>query len=144
MLQIKPLDHFPEGQLSRGTPDSAGLDIRAAIPHPQILHPYSTMKIPTGFCMALPTGYVALIFPRSGLATKHRVTLVNTVGVIDSDYRDEVLVALVNGAVDPFVINPGDRIAQMVIGPTVLVEPKLVEDLPPSDRLGGFGHTGVE
>ncbi|MBR2153281.1 MAG: dUTP diphosphatase [Bacteroidaceae bacterium] len=126
------------------TPLSAGMDLRANVSEPVVLQPMGRALIPTGLFMALPAGYEAQVRPRSGLAIKHGVTVLNSPGTIDADYRGEVCVILVNLSAEPFVINDGERIAQMVIArheQPVLVE---VDVLDETERgCGGFGHSGV-
>ena len=126
------------------TPLSAGMDLRANVSEPVVLQPMARALIPTGLFMALPAGYEAQVRPRSGLAIKHGVTVLNSPGTIDADYRGEVCVILVNLSAEPFVINDGERIAQMVIArheQPVLVE---VDVLDETERgCGGFGHSGV-
>lgn len=123
---------------------AAGMDIRAALPEPIQLKPGQRKLIPTGLKMALPKGYEAQIRPRSGLAYRNGITMLNTPGTIDSDYRGEVKVLAVNLGEDPFVINHGDRIAQMVVAPVTQAVVKEVGDLPETERgEGGFGSTGV-
>ena len=126
------------------TPLSAGMDLRANVSEPVVLQPMGRALIPTGLFMALPAGYEAQVRPRSGLAIKHGVTVLNSPGTIDADYRGEVCVILVNLSAEPFVINDGERIAQMVIArheQPVLVE---VDVLNETERgCGGFGHSGV-
>ena len=124
---------------------AAGMDIRAALEEPITLKPGSRQLIPTGLRMALPMGYEAQIRPRSGLAYRNGITMLNTPGTIDADYRGEVKVLAVNLGEDPFVIEHGDRIAQMVIAPVIQAEVKSAESLPDTDRgEGGFGSTGVK
>lgn len=134
------------------TAGSAGLDLCACLDAPLTLERHAAgaqagqwncAKVPTGLAMAIPEGYVGLIFARSGLATKHGLTPANCVGVIDSDYRGEIVVALVNLGAEDYVIQPGERIAQLVIVP--FAQPALVETgaLSQTDRgTGGFGSTG--
>ena len=130
---------------SYATTGSAGMDIRANLTEPIVLEPLDRVLIPTGLFMELPSGYEAQIRPRSGLATKHGITLPNSPGTIDSDYRGELMIPLINLSRDPFTIQDGERIAQMVVARHELVEWKLVSDLEDSDRgTGGFGHTGRE
>ena len=125
------------------TPLSAGFDLSAAVSGPVTLGPGEIQLIPCGFCMELPPGYEAQVRPRSGLSTKHGVTLVNTPGTIDADYRGEVRVPLINLGKQPFVVERGMRIAQMAIVPLPAVELIEVEQLDETDRgQGGFGHTG--
>lgn len=125
------------------TESSAGMDLRANITAPEVLSPLQRKLIPTGLYMALQPGTEAQIRPRSGLAFKHGVTVLNSPGTIDADYRGEVKVLLVNLSHEPFEIQPGDRIAQMVIARYVRAEWKEVEELSATHRgEGGFGSTG--
>lgn len=125
------------------TPDSAGMDLCAAVTKDTVIQPMDISLIPTGFAMAIPTGYEGEIRPRSGLAVKFGITLINSPGTVDADYRDEVKVAIINLGKEPFTIKRGDRIAQMLIKkvyqPTVIE----VEELSKTERNGGFGHTGI-
>lgn len=123
--------------------DAAGLDLIAAVEAPLTLPPLGRALVPTGFAMALPSGYEAQVRPRSGLAAKHGVTVLNSPGTVDADYRGEVKVILINLSDTPFTIHRGDRIAQMVIAP--VSRARLVETtaLDATDRgAGGFGSTG--
>lgn len=130
---------------SYATTGSAGMDIRANLTEPIVLEPLNRVLIPTGLYMELPLGYEAQIRPRSGLATKHGITLPNSPGTIDSDYRGELMIPLINLSREPFTIQDGERIAQMVVARHELVEWELVSGLEDSDRgTGGFGHTGRE
>lgn len=125
------------------TPESAGMDLYAAVSETLILDPGMRALIPTGFAMALPPGYEAQVRPRSGLALKKGISVINTPGTVDADYRGEVGVILVNLGQDPVEINRGDRIAQMIIAPVVQAQWQIVEDLSETDRgAGGFGSTG--
>jgi len=131
-----PLPHY----MSSG---SAGMDLMAAIEEPVVLPPGGRNLIPSGISIALPEGYEAQIRPRSGLAVRHGVTLLNTPGTIDSDYRGEIRMILINLGEEPYTINRGDRIAQMVLAPVVPGRWQEVADLPETKRnAGGFGHTG--
>jgi dUTP pyrophosphatase len=124
---------------------SAGADIRAAIPAdvPLTLEPGQRAIVPCGFAMALPAGFEAQVRPRSGLAAKHGVTVLNSPGTIDADYRGEVMVILINLGQDAFVIERGERIAQMVVAPVVQPGFIVAEDLDDTQRgTGGFGSTG--
>lgn len=122
---------------------AAGMDLRAAIDDDIILNPGERHLIPTGFAMALPDGYEAQVRPRSGLALKHGVTVLNTPGTIDADYRGEVGVILINHGEHPFHVSRGDRIAQMVIAPCSRVAWKEVASLDETKRgAGGFGSSG--
>lgn len=126
------------------TPLSAGVDLRANIDEPIILQPLQRVLIPTGLFMALPEGYEAQVRPRSGLALKKGITVLNTPGTIDADYRGEVGVILVNLSDAPFEITDGERIAQMVIARHERAEWESVDALDETERgAGGFGHTGV-
>lgn len=123
---------------------SAGMDLRANIDEPIVLRPLQRVLVPTGLFMALPAGYEAQVRPRSGLAIKKGVTVLNSPGTIDADYRGEVCVILVNLSSEPFTIADGERIAQMVIARHEQVEWQPVEELGATERgEGGFGHTGV-
>jgi dUTP pyrophosphatase len=122
---------------------AAGLDVVAAVIEPVELAPEGRMLVPTGFALELPEGYEAQVRPRSGLALKHGVTLLNTPGTIDADYRGEVMVLLINHGSEKFTIRRGDRIAQLVIAPVNHVEIVAVETLGATERgPGGFGSTG--
>lgn len=125
------------------TAHAAGMDLTAAVDEPVLLKPGARHLVPTGLAIALPDGYEAQIRPRSGLAIKHGISMVNTPGTIDADYRGEVKVILINHGDTKFTINRGDRIAQMVIAPVTRVEVVEVEELTETDRgAGGFGSTG--
>ena len=124
--------------------EAAGMDIHAANINPLTLAPGAVILVPTGFSMALPKGFEAQIRPRSGLAVKHGIGIINAPGTIDSDYRGEVKVALINFGSEPFVINRNERIAQMIITRVWQAEITVVDELDPTERgEGGFGHTGV-
>ena len=126
-------------------PQSAGMDLRANIEAPITLKPMERRLIPTGLYIALPVGYEAQIRPRSGLALKHGITVLNTPGTIDADYRGELMVLLVNFSDSDFIINDGERIAQMVIARHEQGIFKVVETLDDTERgTGGYGHTGVK
>lgn len=126
------------------TEGSAGMDIACDIPAPITLGPGAIELIPTGFAMAIPAGFEAQIRPRSGLAARHGIGLVNSPGTIDSDYRGEVMIPLINFGKAPFTVNRGDRIAQMVIQQVFQAKVSVVEKLDETPRSsGGFGHTGV-
>ena len=125
------------------TPQSAGMDIRANLTEPVELKPLERKLIPTGLYIALPEGYEAQLRPRSGLALKHGLTLLNSPGTIDADYLGEIGVILVNLSSEPFTIADGERICQMVITTHAHVEWEAVETLDETERgAGGFGHTG--
>ena len=125
------------------TVSSAGMDLRANLSEPITLNPLERKLIPTGLFIALPEGYEAQIRPRSGLAIKHGISLVNTPGTIDADYRGEIGVIMINLSNEPFVINDGERICQMVIAPYTRATWDEVTHLDDTERgAGGFGHTG--
>lgn len=127
------------------TPLSAGMDLRANLDAPLTLAPLERRLVPTGLYIALPEGYEAQVRPRSGLALKKGITLLNTPGTIDADYRGEIGVILVNLSGEPFVVEDGERIAQMVIARHETAEWEVVETLGDTERgAGGFGHTGTE
>ena len=127
------------------TPDSEGMDLRASLSEPVTLAPMQRALIPTGIYIALPKGYECQIRPRSGLALKHGVTVLNSPGTIDADYRGEIGVILVNLSDKPFVVNNGERICQMVVARYDRVAWQQVETLDETERgAGGFVHTGVE
>lgn len=122
---------------------SAGFDLRANIDNPITLQPLQRCLVPTGIYMELPTGYEGQVRPRSGLAIKKGVTVLNSPGTIDADYRGEISVILINLSSEPFLIKDGERIAQMVIAKHEVAEWKEAEELSETDRgEGGFGHTG--
>ena len=126
------------------TPQASGMDICAAVEQPLRLEVGAIALVPTGFAMALPDGYEAQIRPRSGLAVKHGVGLINSPGTIDADYRGEVKIALINLGDRPVTIQRADRIAQMVVQSVCRVQLSVVEDLSSTVRdKGGFGHTGL-
>ena len=142
-VQIINRSHHPLPQYA--TPLSAGLDLRANIESPIELRPMERRLVPTGLFMALPPGYEAQVRPRSGLAIKHGITVLNTPGTIDADYRGEVCVILVNLSDEPFLIADGERIAQMVIARHEQAEWEEVEVLSETERgAGGFGHSGTK
>lgn len=123
---------------------AAGMDLCACIDGPVTIAPREIVSLPTGIAIALPSAeYVALVFARSGLGIKHGVALANGVGVIDSDYRGEIRVGLVNQSAQPYTVQPGDRVAQLVVTPVLRAELELAEDLDETERgAGGFGSTG--
>ena len=127
------------------TPQSAGIDLRANLLSPIELRPLERKLIPTGLYIALPQGYEAQVRPRSGLALKHGISVLNSPGTIDADYRGEICVILVNLSEEPFIINDGERIAQMVIARHEQAEWEQVDVLDETERgAGGFGHSGVK
>ncbi|MCI7686330.1 MAG: dUTP diphosphatase [Eubacteriales bacterium] len=126
------------------TEGASGMDLKAYLSQPVTLHPMERMLVPTGLYMELPPGYEAQARARSGLAIKHGIGLVNGIGTIDSDYRGELCIPLINWGSEDFVINDGDRIAQLVIARYEKVEVELTDSLEETERgEGGFGHTGV-
>ncbi|KZM51267.1 dUTP diphosphatase [Labrenzia sp. OB1] len=143
-LELKRLDHGKDLPLPAYQSDlAAGLDLLAAVGESLILAPGARALVPTGLAMALPAGFEAQVRPRSGLAAKHGVTVLNTPGTIDADYRGEVKVILINHGDAPFEISRGDRIAQMVIAPVLQAHIQEVADLTDTARgTGGFGSTG--
>lgn len=127
------------------TPLSAGMDLRANLDEPLTLQPMERRLVPTGLRIALPQGYEAQVRPRSGLALKHGITLLNTPGTIDADYRGLIGVIMVNLSAEPFTVNDGDRIAQLVVARHETVEWTPVASLNETERgEGGFGHSGKE
>ncbi|GAM09983.1 deoxyuridine 5'-triphosphate nucleotidohydrolase [Geobacter sp. OR-1] len=125
------------------TSHSAGMDLYAELDEERTLHPGKRMLVPTGVAIVLPDGYEAQIRPRSGLAIKHGITMLNSPGTIDADYRGEIGVIMINHGEEPFMVRSGERIAQMVIAPVVQASLIEVEELEETARgAGGFGHTG--
>ena len=142
-IQIINESHHPLPQYA--TPQSAGLDLRANLDAPITLQPMERRLVPTGLRIALPQGYEAQVRPRSGLALKHGITLLNTPGTIDADYRGEIGIILVNLSAEPFTIADGDRIAQLVIARYEQAEWTEVSTLDTTERgEGGFGHSGKQ
>jgi len=142
-VQIINKSHHPLPQYA--TPLSAGMDLRANITEPITLRPLERTLVPTGLFMALPEGYEAQVRPRSGLALKKGITVLNTPGTIDADYRGEICVILINLSAEPFIINDGERIAQMVIAKHEQPDFIEVKALDETERgAGGFGHSGVK
>lgn len=126
------------------TSGAAGMDVEAALRSSLTLHPGEITLIPTGFAVQLPKAYEMQVRPRSGLAVKHGITIVNAPGTIDSDYRGEIKVGIINLGNESYTINRGDRIAQLVLAPVSRAVFSVVDELDKSDRnVGGFGHTGV-
>lgn len=142
-MEVKIINKSHHPLPAYATELSAGMDIRANLSEPVVLKPLERKLIPTGLYIALPEGYEAQMRPRSGLAIKHGITLLNTPGTIDADYRGEIGVILVNLSGEPFTVNDGERICQMVIATYNQVAWKPVEVLDDTERgAGGFGHTG--
>ena len=145
MVKIKIVNRGSQQLPAYATPESAGMDLRANVAEPVVLRPLERRIVPTGLYMALPPGYEAQVRPRSGLAFKHGITVLNSPGTIDSDYRGELGVLLVNLSNEDFTIQAGERIAQMVIARHEQGEFVEVEELDDTERgAGGYGHTGVK
>ena len=144
-IALKRLDHGRDLPLpSYASAGAAGLDLCAAVSEPVVLAPGARVVVPTGFAMAVPQGFEAQIRPRSGLAAKHGMTVLNAPGTIDCDYRGEVGIILINLGEKPLQITRGMRIAQMVIAPVIAADVREVTDLPQTRRgSGGFGSTGT-
>ncbi len=143
MIEVKVVNRSGEALPAYQTPLSAGMDLRAAVTEPVVLQPGRRTLVPTGLHIELPAGYEAQIRPRSGLALKHGVTVLNSPGTIDADYRGEIQVLLVNLSDQPFEIKRGERIAQMVVARHERVQWTEVSELSDTARgAGGFGHTG--
>ena len=142
-MKVKIVNHSPYPLPQYATEQSAGLDLKADLSAPVTLKPLQRAMIPTGLYIALPKGYEAQVRPRSGLAAKHGITVLNSPGTIDADYRGEICVILVNLSEEPFEIVPGERIAQMVVARHEQVEWEPVGELDETVRgAGGFGSTG--
>lgn len=144
-MEIKIINKSRHALPQYATEQSAGVDLRANLDSPIELAPMQRRIVPTGLFMALPKGYEAQVRPRSGLAAKHGITVLNSPGTIDADYRGEVCVILINLSAETFVINDGERIAQMVIARHEQAEWKETDSLDETERgAGGFGHSGVK
>lgn len=142
-MKVKIVNHSPFDLPAYATALSAGMDLRANLAQPLVLGTLERALVPTGLHIELPAGYEAQIRPRSGLAAKHGISIVNAPGTIDADYRGEIKVVLVNLSKDPFTVNPGERIAQMVVARHEQVVWEAVDSLEESGRgSGGFGSTG--
>ena len=145
MVKIQVVNTGHQPLPAYATPQSAGLDLRANIDESIVLHPMERRLVPTGLHIALPEGYEAQIRPRSGLALKHGITVLNTPGTVDADYRGEIMVLRVNFSTDDFVIRDGERIAQMIVARYEQAAFEPVEVLDETERgTGGYGHTGVK
>ena len=145
MIQVKVINKGKQPLPAYATTQSAGMDLRANIDSPITLKPMERRLIPTGLYIALPKGYEAQVRPRSGLALKHGITVLNTPGTIDADYRGELMVLLINFSTEDFIINNGERIAQMVIARHEQATFIEVDILDETERgAGGYGHTGVK
>lgn len=144
-MKVKIVNHSPYPSPAYATPQSAGMDLRAFLDAPVTLQPLQRTIVPTGLYIALPDGYEAQVRPRSGLAAKHGITVLNSPGTVDADYRGEIKVILVNLSSEPFEIVPGERIAQMVIAAHQQASWEEVESLDDTTRgAGGFGSTGKQ
>ena len=142
-MKVKIVNHSPYPCPAYATEQSAGVDLRANLEAPVVLRPLERTLVPTGLYIALPKGYEAQVRPRSGLAIKHGITVLNSPGTVDADYRGELRTILVNLGTEPFEIVPGERIAQMVIARHEQVEWEEVDQLDETRRgTGGFGSTG--
>lgn len=145
MVKIKVVNAGNQPLPAYATSESAGMDLRANIDDPITLHPLERQLIPTGLRIALPAGYEAQVRPRSGLALKHGITVLNSPGTIDADYRGELKVLLINFSDTDFVIKAGERIAQLVIAAHEVAQWEVVQELDNTERgEGGYGHTGVK
>jgi dUTP pyrophosphatase len=145
VLGVFCLPHAPEQLPCYQTEGAAGMDIRAGIEAPIVLQPLERTLIPTGLVFHIPQGFEVQLRARSGLAIKHGITLVNGIGTIDADYRDEVKVALINLGQEPFTIQPNDRICQMVVAPVMQASLTVITQTERlTSRQGGFGSTGVQ
>lgn len=143
-ISVMKADHASDLPLPEYmTNQAAGVDLLAAVDAPVPIHPGQILLVPTGLHIALPAGFEAQIRPRSGLALKYGISLVNSPGTIDADYRGEIKLIMINFGSEPFVIQRGERVAQMVVSKVERVHFQLVEELAETQRgTGGFGHTG--
>ena len=142
-IKVKIINQSPNALPEYATEGSAGMDLRAHLEAPVVLQSLERQLIPTGLFIELPLGYEAQVRPRSGLAIKHGITCLNSPGTIDSDYRGEVKIILINLSQEPQTLHPGDRIAQMVVSPVTQVSWETVDVISETSRSGGgFGHTG--
>lgn len=145
MVKIKVVNKGHQPLPTYATAQSAGLDVRANINEPIVLHPMERRLVPTGLHIALPEGCEAQLRPRSGLALKHGITVLNSPGTIDADYRGEIMALLINLSDKDFVINDGERIAQIIVAQYEQASLELVSELDETERgEGGYGHTGVK
>ena len=145
MLKVKIINRGRQPLPTYATALSAGMDLRANIDEDITLLPMQRRLVPTGLHMALPEGCEAQIRPRSGLALKHGITVLNTPGTVDADYRGEIMVLLVNFSNEPFIVKDGERIAQMIVAKHEQVNFELTETLDETERgAGGYGHTGLK
>ena len=145
MLKVKIINRGRQPLPTYATALSAGMDLRANIDEDITLQPMQRQLVPTGLHIALPEGYEAQIRPRSGLALKHGITVLNTPGTVAADYRGEIMVLLVNFSNEPFIVKDGERIAQMIVAKHEQVSFELTETLDETERgAGGYGHTGLK
>ena len=145
MIQVHIINKSPHALPAYQTSGSAGMDIRAWLPESVLLKPLERRIIPTGLYMALPVGYEAQVRPRSGLAIKRGLTVVNAPGTIDSDYRGEIMVGIINLSDEDQLIEDGERIAQLVIAEYVTINWEITDNLSDTERgTGGFGHSGTK
>ena len=143
MLKIKVINKGHQPLPRYATLQSAGMDLRANLDEPIVLHPMERCLVPTGLYIALPEGYEAQVRPRSGLALKRGITVLNAPGTVDADYRGEVGVLLINLSQEEFIVNDGERVAQMVIARHEQADFEVVAELDETERgTGGYGHTG--
>ncbi|MBR5435899.1 MAG: dUTP diphosphatase [Muribaculaceae bacterium] len=144
-MKVKVINSSTNELPQYATASAAGMDLRASLDEPITLRPLERRLIPTGLRIELPQGYECQIRPRSGLALKHGISIVNAPGTIDADYRGEIGVILINLSDTDFIVNPGERICQMVVAPYTRVAWQQVDELGATDRgEGGFGHSGVK
>jgi len=144
MLEVSIINKSSNPLPAYQTIQSAGLDLRAFLQEDVELHPMERKLIGTGLYMALPEGYEAMIRPRSGMAFKHGITVINSPGTIDADYRGEIKIALVNLSTEKFIVKNGDRVAQMVVNRYEQVHFNVTDSLDETERgAGGYGHTGI-
>lgn len=145
MIQVKVVNKGHHPLPAYATEQSAGMDLRANLDEAVVVRPMERRLIPTGLHIALPVGFEAQVRPRSGLALKHGITVLNSPGTVDADYRGEIGVLLINFSSEDFVVNDGERIAQMVIARHEQADFVTVEELDTTERgCGGYGHTGVK
>jgi dUTP pyrophosphatase len=144
-VKVKIINKSNNPSPAYATPGAAGMDVRAFLQEPVVLKPLQRTLVPTGLYVELPEGYEIQMRPRSGMALKHGITLANTPGTIDADYRGEIGVILINLSDTEFTINPGERICQMVVASYTQIEWEAVEAISDTERgEGGFGHTGAK
>jgi dUTP pyrophosphatase len=143
-ITVKISNQSPHALPEYATSGASGMDVRANLETPITLKSLERQLVPTGLFIEIPAGFEVQVRPRSGLAIKHGITCLNSPGTIDSDYRGEIKIILVNLSAEPFTINPGDRIAQLVLQQVEKMEWKLTEHIQETGRnQGGFGHTGI-